>query len=144
MEMKIIVTEKENMLAVENARNEDNYMVEKCSIADSFTVVHECDGIDKEEAFTLHSLLGHYNVLLDTVHYAEIEEGNSLQQKYGKAVADWMDGETKESISELNDALLNIKEFFIGMSDDVKAMQISNAAELVNRILLCEKKGSQG
>ena len=144
MEMKIIVTEKENMLAVENARNEDNYIVEKCSIADSFTVVHECDGIGKEEAFTLRSLLGHYNVLLDTIHYAEVEDCNSLQQKYGEAVADWMDGETKESISELNDALLTIKEFFIDSSDDVKAMQIDNAAKLVNRILLCGKKESQG
>ena len=144
MEMKIIITKKENMLAVENARNEDNYMVEKCSIADSFTVVHECDGIGKEEAFTLRSLLGHYNVLLDTIHYAEVEDCNSLQQKYGEAVADWMDGETKESISELNDALLTIKEFFIDSSDDVKAMQIDNAAKLVNRILLCGKKESQG
>ncbi len=144
MEMKIIITKKENMLAVKNARNEDNYIVEKCSIADSFTVVHECDGIGKEEAFTLRSLLGHYNVLLDTIHYAEVEDCNSLQQKYGEAVADWMDGETKESISELNDALLTIKEFFIDSSDDVKAMQIDNAAKLVNRILLCGKKESQG
>lgn len=143
MEMKIIVTEKEPILAVKNARNEDNYIIEKCSIADSFTVVHECDGIDKEEAFTLRSILGHYNVLLDTVHYAEVEEANSLQQKYGKAVMNWMDGETKENVTALNDALRRIKDYLIGKNEDEFAMQIGNAAELVNLILSCEKKESQ-
>lgn len=142
--MKIIVTKKESIRAIDNARDEENFNVEKCSIADSFTVIHECDGIDKEEAFTLRSLLSHYNVLLDTVNHAEVEEDNSLQQKYGKAVTDWMDGETKETVTALNDALWGIKDYFIGKNEDVMAKQIDNAAELVNRILLCERNLSQG
>lgn len=145
--MKIVITKKESLIAVENTRNKDSYNVEKSSIANCFTLIHECDDFNGEEKYELCSVLGHYNKLLDIVSFADVEEekseDNSRQLEYVKAVKDWMEGETKESLSALNDALWEIKDYLIGKNEDTKAMQIDNAAELVNRILLCERKESQ-
>lgn len=97
---------KQKECAILNAKNEENYLLEKKAIADGFFIIEQDECLEDNEKSTLRRLLCNYNGLLDTIAVSKNDPDAIIERrlicsfKLWHCVTDM--GETLENLQRID------------------------------------------